>query len=1282
MVARTARWTLLLGLGIFLGLTAWLYSNPHVLSSQVARLATRHLLRDSDGNIRIQHIEGNLFSDVELHGVVLSLRGERGAAVIVGVDTLKLSYDAKDLLRSPLRLRRVELRGAEIRGQRGAPRPADEIPEPGSPFDLPRFRIETLQLSRSMITVSGPSGRIEQSLPEVSWRGLVKADSTLVIVSEEGAFDWASRDSRLDDLHGLIVVDQAGLRAQQFSLRLNGKPGSLSAYRSHAGELDLAVIAEDITTSEIESLIDMSLGFVARGDADLHLVTRSDTLDLDIGFTGELEGYTMNGIRGRSRLTPGWLRWSQLEGRINGAWFSGRGEFDVRDEEDVRFTLDGAVADVDLARGLVPDVVLPATDGWGRLHIWRRDLTNETLVTGWLADGRIAAVPFDSVYVNLSGSDDGLVFHGLDLYQSAQSAHLTGRADSSGTFTGHLDIETADLATLPASWPLPPLHGSGRLSGVLTGLDPVYDYRGTGRLRTAGLDVLEVGDAELDFMIEDVLGSPGVELSAHGTGLRAYGVPLGAFEVAGVATAEAARLHEFRSVHGDTVVTLRGQAEFGADAVAIYVPDLDFTLEGSEWRLSDPLRLRTAAGHVSFARTGLRSDVGSLHGELLWDRASGRLEGGAELDRFDTRHLDAFLPGDPGMNGELTAALHLGGSPDEPIFGLEARLDGCTLPLATIDSLTTRLVYHDGTVDILALDLHAADGTLGLTGSIVHPGVPLREFWPGAGLALNAELVDADWAFIDQFRIPALDRVAGRFDASVAITGDTRRPVLKGGVESRPFHVHWLHLDELTGSVAYADDQLTLAALRGRKETLELAGRIELPLELDFLSEPISPLDGPLYMSFRIPDGSDLAPLVRTCNAFVESSGRGGLDLVISGPARHPFYSGHVRVESGGCVIKGQNEVYHDVNAEGIWSGDELVLHHITGREGARGTLQGDGRLLFNGLVLEGFELDVAADRFLVASIPELRALVRSESLRLSGVKVGPDSLIVPRFDGAVEVIDARYLGDFAEQAGGIDPSLPTVAPDWLADLEIEAPPRTIHVINRTMELHLGGDVRLVRDAGGMKISGALSIDQGRLPVFNNDFKVTRGDVFFTRDLGVIPRLDIAAETSVRLPADGGSRRLEKINIGITGIATEPQVVFSSESGYARSNIERMLLGMSPHTTGVQSDSAIRQGTIAAGFNLLEREVAQELDLIDTFDIESGRIREDGTTQTLIGVGKYIGRDLYVKFAQAVTDQDREVVVEYQMTDHLLLQSEISRRLNEALGNTTYSVDLKYRFEY
>ena len=97
---------------------------------------------------------------------------------------------------------------------------------------------------------------------------------------------------------------------------------------------------------------------------------------------------------------------------------------------------------------------------------------------------------------------------------------------------------------------------------------------------------------------------------------------------------------------------------------------------------------------------------------------------------------------------------------------------------------------------------------------------------------------------------------------------------------------------------------------------------------------------------------------------------------------------------------------------------------------------------------------------------------------------------------------------------------------------------------------------------------------------------------------------------------------------------------------------------------------------------MLEREIATEIDVIDTFDIISNQNRLDETTQTMIGVGKYIGRDLYVKVVQALTDTDREMLMEYQITDHLLLQSEVSQRQDEALGTTTFSIDVKYRIEY
>jgi len=1277
------RWTLLVALMLMAAAVGWVITHPDLLTPYFAKLATRHLLRDSDGDLQIGAFSGNMLKGLTLYDVTLSLRGERGAAIDVGVDTLSVDYSFGELLRSPLRLRRVAVSGAVCLARRGDVSPDDATVEPGSPFKLPRFRVDDLEIVRSTITLSGPRGRIEEEVRDIAWRGTVKADNALTLTCRSGDLDWVSRASRFKALSGHLTVDDSRLSTEQLLCTLNGHAMTAAGDRRHNGDLSLRLTANGLSTPEIEDLIDMQLGFMAEGDTRLELTTRADSLWLDIDFQGKLEGYRLEGMQGRGLLADDVLTWRHLEGRINGAWFTGHGRFDVGDPDDVYFRLTGDVADVDLAKDLVPDIELPESDGWGWLSLWRRDSTNQTRVSGWLRDGYIAAVPFDSVSVSIEGDNTGVTFHAMELFHADQTAHLTGYADTSGAFLGRLEIEARDLATLPGEWPTPPLAGALQASGTLTGQDPVYDFTGVVAIASLELGPIRMDDCRADITVENILGLPEVSAEIAGTSLICAGARLGAFTTGGVVTSEAAILHHFNAQNGDTTLVFRAQADFEPSGVDYYLPQLEFVLEGNRWRLEEPARFKTGAGFFSLEPTALVSDYGALHASGVWDESGDQLDGEVVLDRFDLDLVNSFITGGGELNGNLTAVLSLGGTPYEPLLGLEARLEACSLPLATIDSLTVAALFYDDSLDIRRLDLHSNHGRVKGNGVLTHKDVDPEEFWPGASLDLHLDIIDGDWAFIDQFAIPSLDRVAGTFDSSLDVGGTTYAPDIEGRIVSTPFHVHWLHLDELTGSVSYDDGQLTLGALQGRKETLALTGRLEIPLELDFHTEPVSPLDGPFYMQITIPPESDLTPLASVCNAFVESAGRGGLELIVSGPAEHPYYSGSVEIAEASCVIRGLSEVYRDVSCTGRWQGDILTISDIQGREGARGTLTGDGTLTFKGLELERFDFQLAADRFLVASIPELRALVRSDNLALTSVKVGPDSLIVPRFSGDIEVIEARYVGDFSEQPSLSDPRVGTVAPDWLADLTLRAPRSSGRVVNSTMELDLGGDVRLVRDLDGMYLRGTMAINRGHLPVFNNDFKVTRGFLDFSQEVGVIPTIDMTAETSVRLPApQDATRRLEKIYVDVTGSAMAPSVAFRSESGYARANIERMLLGLSPHATDAQTDSAIRQGTMAAGFNLLEREVAAELDLVDTFDIESGRVREDGTTQMLIGVGKYIGRDLYVKFAQAVTDQDREVLVEYQISDHLLLQSEITRRLDEALGNTTYSVDLKYRFEY
>jgi autotransporter translocation and assembly factor TamB len=637
------------------------------------------------------------------------------------------------------------------------------------------------------------------------------------------------------------------------------------------------------------------------------------------------------------------------------------------------------------------------------------------------------------------------------------------------------------------------------------------------------------------------------------------------------------------------------------------------------------------------------------------------------------------------MTGEVTADVLVAGRPEAPVISVTATVIGSEFALATIDTLEVAGSFSRATADIGRLHLVSNYGTVDLNGQVAHPGAGVRDFWPGAALELTAEVTDGDWAFVDQFEVPALDRIAGRFTGELKVGGTTESPVIEGELASAPFHIHWLHMDQMSGHVTVDAERLILARLAGNKGALAVTGHLEVPLFVDLLSEPAANEEGPFLMRLSLPAESDLEPLARATNGFYESSGRGQAEVVISGPLNHPVYEGSVALHDVGFVLRGQQEIYRDCSVVGTFSGDELRISELQGEEGEKGTFHGSGHVLFDGLKLKTFDLRLAADRFLISTIPDLRVLVRTQNARINGEVVGPDSVLVPKFSGDLEVIRARYTGDFSETAGGGDPRQGNVAPDWLADVNIDAPPRSGRIVNRAMEIYLSGNVNLVRDLEGLFLRGTMIIDAGRLPVFNNNFKVVQGRLDFSQEIGLAPMIDLDAETRVRLRSRYGNTTItERITVHVSGTISKPEISYSSESGYSQSGIERMLLGMSPYAS---DDDAARltNTSISAGFNLVEREIARELNIVDTFEIEQiDRVSSASAPgfDPLIGVGKYLGQDLYVKYAQGLDPNDRDILIEYQIGRHVLLQSEIRRRLDEYQGEDSYSFDLKYRFEY
>lgn len=1264
---------------------ALLAMRPQLLAPAATRLFNRQLQAHGAGQLRVGSYHLRFLEGLDLQDVTFTSRGRGGALTLVAIDTLQLDFRVREALGRSARLRKVVACGVEIYHNEG--RREDPAARP-TRLSLPHLSIDHFDLRAGRVEISRSDGRLRERIDDLNWLGeLELAGERLRLVAHSGGLDWSTRRTRLENLFGTVSVDTQGVHLAGLAAAWNEGQVAVSGQLKQAG-LRLTATGRNISTDEVNDLTGLDLDFTARGDIDCTIAAEDDTVRFGGTFSGRLAQWDLREVYGEAIIAGGLAAFQVVRGGVGGAWFDGTLAIDERPgTKGAIITLQGRAGDLDLRAGLIPEARdLPRTGGTGNLEIVHTTADHATVVRGQLTSGFIEFMPFDDCRVDVWARDDSLHFRTIDLRHGGLRASLAGTSDRRDVFSGRLRLTAADLSELPPDWGWPRLRG--RCEGQVALDGPLTDLGLVGGLffqdLTLGPVEAQVGEAAL--AAERILADDWtLSAAVTGDGFALGAVPLGSYLSWLRADATSVAVDSFQTVLSDTAVSLVGRVDFQPAQAQITVDRLHLGLGGNDWRGDGTVTTILGPGIWQLPHFSLTSSQGELTAAIDYRAEAEVLDGRLELANINLDVLDAVLDWPRRTGGRVTARIEIAGRPAEPALRLRGVLRDAAFPLARLDSLAVAGVLQGGTVRLDTLELASDYGQVSLRGTVAHPGVRLREFWPDAGLDVQVAVRNGDWSFLHQFELPALVSLAGRFDGDIHLSGTTTDPLVTGDLKSVPFRFSWLSLQELTGTVRADAAQLALGNLRGRYGTLALEGRLEIPLRFDLLHEPHTPDDGPFYGQVRIPPGTDLAPLMHATGAFARSAGRGQGELTVSGPLARPLYFGQLAADGLELVIRDTEEVYREGKVRGVFRDDTLYLQEISGRAGLRGTFTGEGTVTFAGLELQAWDIVFQADRFLVASIPDLRALVRTRNGRLTSEAVGPQRRLVPRFSGDYELIRGRYTGNFTAASGAQDPTLGTLTPDWLADLRVTGAPRTFRVINRTMELDLSGDVSLARDADGMVLSGSMGIDAGRLPVFNNTFKVVRGSLDFSREVGVVPNVDIDAETRVRLPSQiAGSSVVERLTVHATGPADAMAISYSSESGYPREAIERMLLGLSPYPDEQGDQAAFTSASIGAGLNLLEREIAREIGIFDTFEIDQIQRQQTGTTglDPLIGVGKYVGTDLYIKYAQGLNQNDRDLLIEYQITNSLLLQTEIRRRIDEYQGDATYNLDLKYRVEY
>ncbi|HEU4929370.1 MAG TPA: translocation/assembly module TamB domain-containing protein, partial [Candidatus Krumholzibacteria bacterium] len=436
------------------------------------------------------------------------------------------------------------------------------------------------------------------------------------------------------------------------------------------------------------------------------------------------------------------------------------------------------------------------------------------------------------------------------------------------------------------------------------------------------------------------------------------------------------------------------------------------------------------------------------------------------------------------------------------------------------------------------------------------------------------------------------------------------------------------------------------------------------PMEGSIVIEPLA--DGAL---------SDFAPYVKGVSRL-EGILTGRVEA--SGTPSSPRLTGAMTLTNGELRVTGVQESATDISGRVDFVDDVVRLTSLTAKSGEEGSLLATGWAKVSNYQPVDYQVDVSARDFPLQSIPDVE-LVLGGKLRARLTDWHGEK--IPMLTGNVAVKEAIIMKDLgsASGSGGTELALPTDRPDWLANIDVNAP-KNVWIRNPDLNVELASeDLVFLRDERGMYFRGELIVLRGSYKLYGNKFTITSGTMDFSASETLRPSMHIEAYTPYR----GGNTDAGNIYLVLSWPydKVEPQISLSyDEPGYSESDIWAMLGGN------------IVSGGVAT--NALERAINAQMAGGFTVDVEQ-RKREDATgagppeQETLIGVGRYFWEDIYLQYRRGLSIEGaQELDVEYRLSNRFLLRSQFiynSRRNRAGIaGQNTdeFNLDLKYRFEY
>ncbi|MFZ5925569.1 MAG: translocation/assembly module TamB domain-containing protein, partial [Bacillota bacterium] len=498
--------------------------------------------------------------------------------------------------------------------------------------------------------------------------------------------------------------------------------------------------------------------------------------------------------------------------------------------------------------------------------------------------------------------------------------------------------------------------------------------------------------------------------------------------------------------------------------------------------------------------------------------------------------------------------------------------------------------------------------------------------------------------------------VKGVMDCAAKVEGTSTDPTATLSMKLTDGSIEKLYFDALAARMVFRDGVITLEEgeiIQGQHRA-SVTGKVPLaPQQLAALGVPVPKGQGALDLVIRM-ENTSLVLLMLLSDQIEWAEGAANVDLRVSGRIDAPELHGYAQVREGRIKLAPLADVLGDMTAKISFDGTQADVESLSCRLGD-GSINASGRIAF---APGGSRLDLR--------VTSTRARVQARGFRAlvdSDIAVyGPARR--PLLSGQLKLAKAEFT------PGGWDfeGDLPFDA-DLALSVSTEG---DLRVRTNIMDIPAWGTLEIGGTLKQPDVTGTVEARRGWFAYFGNEFVVRRAVAEFRGDNGIMPSVDVEAET-----------RAGSTTIYLALRGTPPDgLSLDLSSSPPKSRDEILALLNYPGAL-----AKILEGDVEGAFKEeIARIFDQELRLQfvggiertfeDVLSLDEFRLQRSTSNELTLRIGKYVVDDLYLTYEKGFGPESFGVLkFDYFYRPGIVLSGRYDER-----GIYTFGLEARLRF--